>query len=139
MKQLIESTLDFIEDSAYAVGGFAKGAGMLFLALLVNFPFIMGGMLLGVAITGIVVYADSGSAPTIQQQIAHYNKSGGTVHWVMQETGENPSGFLDMDSFGNKKQEADFISAVKFCNANKGFTGCNKVIKAADAPDFGGM
>jgi hypothetical protein len=139
MNQLIESTLDSVKDSAYAVGEFAQGAVGLLYALCREFPSFMFALLVGLAVTGTVFYIDSGPAPTIQQQIAHYNRPGGTTHWLMQENGENPSGFLGLGLAGNKKQEADFDAAVKFCDANQGFTGCNKVIQAADAPDFGGM
>jgi len=139
MFQIIESTLDSIEDSARAAGEFAKGAGWLLGALFREFPGFMSALLVGLAVTGLVFYIDSGPAPTIPQQIARHDKPGGTTYWLMQENGENPSGFLGLGLAGNKKQEADFLAAVKFCNADKGFTGCDKVIEAADAPDFGGM
>jgi len=139
MKQFFEDMLDAIEDYAYAAVEFAKGAGWLILALFRNFPKSMSAFSVALAVVATVFYIDSGSAPTIQQQIAHYNRPGGTVHWVMQENGENPSGFLDLDSYGNKKQEADFLAALRFCNADKDFPGCDKVIQAANTPDFGGL
>jgi len=126
MEQFFENAVDTIQF-----------VGKLLATLVLRFPFAVVGILIGVSV--IVYAADSGSAPTIQQQIAHYNRPGGTMHWVMQENGENPSGFLDLDSYGNKKQEADFYAAVKFCNSDKTFNGCDKVIKAANAPDFGPM
>jgi hypothetical protein len=55
----------------------------------------------------------------------------------MQQNGENPSGFLGMSSYGDKKQEADFLAAVRFCVAHKGFDGCRQVIKAANAAPSG--
>jgi hypothetical protein len=136
MKQTIENAVDFMGGSVHAVGEFAKGAGWLVFALFRNFPFAMIGMLLGLTIAWGVIHADSRSAPTIQRQIVQHDQTNGVAYWMMQENGENPSGFLEMDGFGNKEQKADFLAALRFCSANKSFTGCDKVIEAADMPNF---
>jgi len=131
-----------MDDIKYAVGDFADGmvdfgkaaVGITF-AVARAFPLITGGALFAVGLLGVIVMVD-GPARTVPQQITYRATHGGSTYWAMQENGTNSSGFLDMPSYGNKKQEADFDQALKFCGIHKGYTGCAQVIKAASEPDI---
>lgn len=133
----LDSILWDIEDYAGRTADFTKAVVSAAAAIAVTFPFVTGGMLLGLAITGFVMADSGGTPPTIQQQVAQHNRPNGSTFWMMQAQGSNPTGFLGMDDFGNKKQETDFSSAVKFCSTQKAFTGCAQVIKAANSGIYG--
>ena len=131
-----------MDDIKYAVGDFAGGvvefgkavAGITF-AFARAFPLITGGALFAVGLLGVIVMVD-GPARSVPQQITYHANHGGSTYWAMQDNGTNGSGFLDMPSYGNKKQEADFDQALKFCGTHKGYRGCAQVIKAASEPDL---
>ena len=131
-----------MDDIKYAVGDFAGGVvefgkaavGITF-AVARAFPLITGGALFAVGLLGVIVMVD-GPAHTLPQQITYHANHGGSTYWAMQDNGTNGSGFLDMPSYGNKKQEADFDQALKFCGTHKGYTGCAQVTKAASEPDI---
>ena len=131
-----------MDDIKYTVGDFASGAvefgkaavGSTF-AVARAFPLITGGALFAVGLLGVIVMVD-GPALTVPQQITYHATHGGSTYWAMQENGTNSSGFLNMPSYGNKKQEADFDQALKFCGTHKGYTGCAQVTKAASEPDI---
>ena len=133
---MVDSILWDVEDYAGRAVDAVKLAGKLVLLATMTYPFIVGGLLLGL---GLGIWLDSGTpAPqTVQQQIQAHNQPGGTTFWLMQAQGSNPTGFFGMDDFGNKKQEADFRQAAHFCTTHTGFTGCQRVLKAANSPTAG--
>lgn len=134
---MLDNVLWDVEDYAGRIGDTIKEAAGLAVALVVTFP-KTAFTTLAVALAACTIWAfSSGPAPTIPQEIAQHAKPGGSVYWVMQEQGTAPTVFLGLSSYGNKKQEATFDNAVRFCNAHQGFTGCDKVIKAADSQTFG--
>ncbi len=133
---ILDSVLWDIEDYAGRAVDVVKLTTQVVVAVTRAFPWAVGILLISLSAFGF--WLDSGSSsPTIQQQIMAHAKPGGTVYWAMQQNGENPSGFLGMASYGDKKQEADFLAAVRFCVAHKGFDGCQQVIKAANATPYG--
>ena len=133
---MIDGILWDVEDYAGRIGDTIKEAAGLAVAVVVTFP-KTAFTTLAVALAVSTLWAiSSGPAPTIPQEIAQHAKPGGSVYWFMQEQGTYQTGILP--SFGgNKQQEAHFDAALQFCNANKNFTGCDKVIKAADSQTFG--
>ena len=133
---ILDSVLWDIEDYAGRAVDVVKLTAQVVVAVARAFPWAVGILLICLSTFGF--WLDSGSSsPTIQQQILTHAKPGGTTFWLLQQSGENPSGFLGMASYGDKKQEADFSNAVRFCIAHKGFDGCQQVIKAADATPYG--
>ena len=133
---ILDSVLWDIEDYAGRAVDVVKLTAQVVVAVARAFPWAVGILLICLSTFGF--WLDSGSSsPTIQQQILTHAKPGGTTFWLLQQSGENPSGFLGLDSYGDKKQEADSIHAVRFCVAHKGFMGCQQVIKAANAPFYG--
>ena len=133
---MLESVFWDVEDYAGRIGDTLKEAAGLAVAVVVTFP-KTAFITLAVALAASTIWALSGGpAPTTPQEIAQHAKPGGSVYWVMQEQGTYQTGILPTFG-GNKKQEANFDAAVRFCNAHQGFTGCDKVIKAADRPTFG--
>ncbi|BDB13350.1 hypothetical protein [Acidithiobacillus ferrooxidans] len=133
----LDSILWDIEDYACRTFDVIKLSAALAFTVARVYPFVVGGLLL--VLSGIGFWIDSSDAPTstIQQQLLSHAGQGGTVYWAMQASGKNPSGFLGLDSFGDKKQEADFLAAVRFCNAHHGFIGCQKVTAAANVGMYG--
>lgn len=128
---MMDAILDVVEDVVGRAFDGVKTIAQVAFAIARIAPWAVG--ILFFVLVGIGIYLDSGSTPdTIQHQLISHNKSGGSVYWSMEEQGMNPSGFLGMGGYGNKKQEADFTKAIRFCMQNKGFTGCDKVIKAAN-------
>lgn len=127
----LDSILWDLEDYAGRVFDVAKVSAAFTFAVARAYPFIVGGLLL--VLSGIGFWVDSGPAPmpTIQQQILTHAKPGGAVYWTMQETGANSTGLFSLGT-GNKRQEADYITALRFCIAHKGFDGCQQVKKAAN-------
>ncbi|MBU2859749.1 hypothetical protein HF290_04790 [Acidithiobacillus ferrooxidans] len=134
---VIDSILWNVEDYAGRAFDVVKLSAALTVVVTRAYPFIVGGLL--IVLSGIGFWLDSGPAPmpTIQQQILMHAKPNGTTFWLLQANGSNPSGFLGLDSYGDKRQEKDFTTAVRFCNAHKGFVGCGQVMKAANAPLYG--
>ncbi len=126
----LDSILWDIEDYAGRVANVVKLAGQAVILVTRAYPFIVGGLLLSLSSFGI--WLDSSTpAQTVQQQIVSHNVPGGTKFWMMQAAGYNDAGIFSIGS--SKKQEADFISAVRFCTAHKGFYGCQRVINAANS------
>lgn len=131
---LLDSVLWDIEDYAGRAVDAVKLTGQVVVAVTRAFPWAVGVLLISLSAFGF--WLDSGTpAQTIQQQTMAHAKPGGTTFWLMRENGAG--GGLFATGFGNKKQEADFIHAVRFCVAHKGFMGCQQVIKAANAPFYG--
>jgi hypothetical protein len=119
-----------VEDYAGRAVTTAKVAGKVAFLVTKAYPFIVGGLLL--VLSGIGFWLDSGTpVQTVPQQIMAHNRPGGTTFWMLQDTGSNSDGLFSMG--GDKKQEADFTNAVRFCTAHKEFDGCQRVIKAANA------
>ncbi|MHB8225050.1 hypothetical protein [Acidithiobacillus sp.] len=133
----LDSILWDLEDYAGRAFDVIKFSATLTFAVTRAYPYIVGGLLLVLSGLGFWMESSSAPTPTIQQQILTHAKPGGEVFWAMQASGENPSGFLDMDSYGDKRQEADFLAAVRFCNAHHGFIGCQKVDAAANTGLYG--
>lgn len=128
--------LDDIEDYAVRVGDAVRITAQLVFAVTRAFPWAVGILLICLSAFGFWMESGSSSAPTIQQQITAHANSNGTMFWLMQSQGENPSGFLGLSASGSKKQEADFSRAVQFCHAHSDFKGCTQVIDAANTPDY---
>lgn len=119
-----------VEDYAGRGVDVAKAVGKVAVLVTVAYPFLVGSILL--VLSGIGFWLDSGTpVQTIPQQIVAHNRPGGTTFWMMQAQGNNSEGLFSMGD--NKKQEADFTNAVRFCVTHKGFYGCQRVIKAANA------
>ena len=119
-----------VEDYAGRGVDVAKAVGKAGLLVTAAYPFIVGSIL--ILLSGIGFWLDSGTpVQTIPQQIVAHNRPGGTTFWMMQAAGSNSDGLFSMG--GDKKQEADCASAVRFCNTHKDFDGCRRVIKAVDA------
>ncbi len=133
----LDSILWDLEDFAGRTSDVIKFSAALAVAVARVYPFVVGGLLLVLSAFGF--WMDSGPAPmpTIQQQLLSHAKLNGTTFWLMQANGSNPSGFLGLDSYGDKRQEKDFTTAVRFCTTHKGFVGCQQVMKAANAPLYG--
>jgi hypothetical protein len=121
---ILDSVLWDIEDYAGRAMDVVKLTTQVVVAVTRAFPWVVGILLICLSAFGFWLDSGSGSAPTIQQQILTHAKPGGTVYWALQ-------------SNGDKKQEADFSDAVRFCVAHKGFDGCQQVIKAANATPYG--
>ncbi len=133
---ILDSVLWNIEDYTGRAADVAKEAAMLAVMVTRAFPWAVGILLISLSAFGF--WLDSGNTHTLQQQIMAHNRPNGETVWLMQQSGENPSGFLGIaTSFGDKKQEADFTRAARFCTAHKGFMGCQQVIKAANATFYG--
>ncbi len=97
------------------------------------YPWVVGGLLL--CLSGIGFWLDSGHPQlTVPQQIVKYAKPGGAAHWTILENGAG--GGIFSAGYGNKKEEADYLQALRFCNAHKGLDGCTKVTATANN-DFG--
>lgn len=128
---MVDSILWDVEDYAGRAVTVAKVAGKVAVLFTKAYPLIVVGFLLGLG--GLGIWLDSGTqAPqTVQQQITAHAAPGGAKFWVMQSLGYNDAGIFSIGS--SKKQEADFIRAVRFCTAHTGFYGCQRVISAADA------
>ncbi|MHB1641966.1 MAG: hypothetical protein ACYCS8_04825 [Acidithiobacillus sp.] len=133
----LDSILWDLEDYAGRTFDVIKFSAALALTVARVYPFIVGGLLLVLSGIGFWIDSSDAPAPSIQQQLLTHAKHGGTVYWAMQASGENPSGFLGLDNYNNKRQEADFLAALHFCTTHKGFVGCQKVDAAANTGLYG--
>lgn len=126
----LDSILWDLEDYAGRAVDVVKVAAQIGVMVTKAYPFVVGGLL--IVLSGIGFWLEDSSAPalTIPQQIVAHAKPGGTVYWTLQETGSNSTGLFSLGT-DNKKQEADYLAALRFCIAHKGVNGCQQVEKAA--------
>lgn len=134
---ILDGILWDIEAYAGRAADVVKISAQLAVAVTKAFPWAVGFLFLGLSAFGFWLDSGSGNPSTVPQQIIAHAKPGGSAFWLMQQQGENPSGFLGLTGYGDKRQEADFLAAVRFCNAHKGFDGCQQVIKIANATAYG--
>ena len=134
---IFDGTVWDVDDYAGRVGNAIKAAVGFTFAVAVYFPKTVISIFTVILLASTIWMFSGSPAPTIQQQIAQHAKHGGTTYWLMQQVGGNPTGFLGVGGYGNKQQEANFESAVRYCNGHKGFTGCKQVMKAANSQTFG--
>lgn len=126
----LDSILWDLEDYAGRAVDVVKVAAQIGVMVTKAYPFFVGGLLIVLSGLGFWLEDSNAPAPTIPQQIAAHAAPGGTVYWTLQETGSNSDGLFSLGT-GNKKQEADYLAALRFCISHKGFDGCQQVEKAA--------